>query len=159
MPKKTNPVDKLKGKWICYCLHNSKKYTYVGITNDFRRRHRQHNGEITGGAKYTRKYRPWSTLFRIHGLTCHKHVLQLEWAMKHRRKKGYSGVKGRVRTLEHLLSLPSGHWTKRAPKVDDCDLKIECKMTKKEYMVHAGYLTEDMWPKRKNVRYLFLREK
>jgi len=39
-------------KWIVYCLkgHKTNK-TYVGSTNNFERRLRQHNGTIVGGAK------------------------------------------------------------------------------------------------------------
>lgn len=33
------------------------QYSYVGMTNNFFRRIRQHNGEISGGAKYTQKVR------------------------------------------------------------------------------------------------------
>ena len=32
---------------------------YVGSTTDYRRRLRQHNGEIKGGGKYTAQHRPW----------------------------------------------------------------------------------------------------
>jgi len=34
-------------------INTSHNKTYIGITNNMRRRIRQHNGEITGGAKYT----------------------------------------------------------------------------------------------------------
>lgn len=141
----------MEKNWICYCLQ-SKNYTYVGITNNFARRHRQHNGEIKGGARYTRAHRPWTTLFQIIGLQTHQQVLQLEWAMKHRRK-GKGGIHGRFRTLEYLLSLDK--WTKRAPLLQDLTLTIRVYMTKKEYLKHAKL---EKVPKRKNIYYQFKKE-
>ncbi|MGB0952474.1 MAG: GIY-YIG nuclease family protein [Planctomycetota bacterium] len=46
--------------WILYLLRSSKEErTYVGITMDLDRRLLQHNGELAGGAKATRRGRPW----------------------------------------------------------------------------------------------------
>ena len=40
--------------YYIYLLHHeNKNRTYLGITNNIRRRWRQHNGEIKGGAKAT----------------------------------------------------------------------------------------------------------
>lgn len=36
---------------------------YTGITSDVVRRERQHNGEVAGGAKYTRGRRPVEIIF------------------------------------------------------------------------------------------------
>lgn len=48
--------------YICYLITNGKR-TYVGITNNFSHRLRQHNGEISGGARSTSrraiKDHPW----------------------------------------------------------------------------------------------------
>jgi predicted GIY-YIG superfamily endonuclease len=44
---------------------------------------RQHNGEITGGAKYTRGGRPWRLVAHITGFKTKTHALQMEWAIKH----------------------------------------------------------------------------
>ena len=44
----------MQNNYIIYMLINtSHNKTYIGITNNMLRRIRQHNGEITGGAKYT----------------------------------------------------------------------------------------------------------
>lgn len=45
--------------WYVYMLVNSRDRTYIGSTTNPPRRLRQHNGEIVGGARSTRKYRPW----------------------------------------------------------------------------------------------------
>jgi predicted GIY-YIG superfamily endonuclease len=43
-------------KWHVYLLYNSKiNRTYIGCTTDYKRRLRQHNGELSGGAKSTKK--------------------------------------------------------------------------------------------------------
>ena len=52
--------------YLVYIL-KSENYSYVGMTNDFFKRWRQHNKEIKGGAKYTRKYRPWKLICYIEG--------------------------------------------------------------------------------------------
>jgi predicted GIY-YIG superfamily endonuclease len=48
-------------KYVVYVLRSEtkKNMMYCGMTNDFRRRIRQHNGEIKGGGKYTSANRPW----------------------------------------------------------------------------------------------------
>lgn len=50
--------------WWVYILSSERTgVTYTGVTTDFRRRLRQHNGELAGGARSTRRGRPWT---RIH---------------------------------------------------------------------------------------------
>lgn len=44
--------------WFVYILQCSDKTLYTGVTTDPDRRLRQHNGELVGGAKYTRLRRP-----------------------------------------------------------------------------------------------------
>ena len=46
-----------KDNYICYIL-KCGNYTYNGCTNNFKRRIRQHNGEIVGGAKCTSRRDP-----------------------------------------------------------------------------------------------------
>lgn len=65
----------MAGFYACYLLtpidpEHHMKISYVGFTVCPSRRLRQHNGELaSGGAKYTRKFRPWySSVFQIN--TC-----------------------------------------------------------------------------------------
>ena len=46
--------------WFVYVLVSRAGRTYVGIATDVRRRLRQHNGELAGGARATRPGRPWT---------------------------------------------------------------------------------------------------
>ena len=44
--------------WFVYLVRCSDGSLYAGATTDLERRVRQHNGEIVGGATYTRARRP-----------------------------------------------------------------------------------------------------
>lgn len=113
-PKETQSNE--ERNYLVYCLVSTvhPNQTYVGSTNNWTRRIRQHNGFITGGARRTLAHRPWGPLFHVTGLT-KKEALQLEWAIKHRRKKGFSGPKGRIVTLEFLLfSGTVDKWTNKS---------------------------------------------
>lgn len=53
--------------WTVYVLlSDSTANTYVGSTINAQRRLRQHNGELSGGAKRTRAGRPWK-LAKVYG--------------------------------------------------------------------------------------------
>ena len=46
--------NNINDEWFCYLLINTNNNsTYVGVTKNLERRLRQHNGEISGGAKAT----------------------------------------------------------------------------------------------------------
>lgn len=44
--------------WCVYMVRCADGSLYTGITSSLERRLRQHNGELAGGAKYTRNRRP-----------------------------------------------------------------------------------------------------
>ncbi len=58
-------MKKLDNKtWLVYLLQCANNSLYCGITNDLPRRLRQHNGEIKGGAKYTRANAPCQLIYQ-----------------------------------------------------------------------------------------------
>lgn len=117
--KEVTKNEKEERNYLVYCLVSTvhPQQTYVGSTNNWTRRIRQHNGFIKGGARRTQGHRPWAPLFHVVGLT-KTEALQLEWALKHRRKKGHSGPRGRINTLEFLLFGGTvDKWTQRAPSM------------------------------------------
>jgi structure-specific endonuclease subunit SLX1 len=96
--------------WFCYILRSTtRNRTYVGSTNNPVRRLRQHNGEISGGAKST-KGDTWEMFILISGFIDHINCLQCEWKMKHIKK--YKGIIGRTKLLNELFTLEQ--WTKNS---------------------------------------------
>ncbi|MHC4823984.1 MAG: GIY-YIG nuclease family protein [Planctomycetota bacterium] len=70
-------------EWVVYLLSSTKETrTYVGVTTDLQRRLEQHNGVRPGGAKATRRGRPWR-VHRIFGTFPDRGSAQkLEWSLK-----------------------------------------------------------------------------
>jgi predicted GIY-YIG superfamily endonuclease len=118
-------------KWFCYILRTKneafKNYTYNGSTNDFTRRLRQHNGEISGGAKATKNKGHWEIYFLMTGFKTHNNALSCEWAIKHPTKKKirpkkYCGIEGRIKGLNEILLLE--RWTTKCELNNDCNYII-----------------------------------
>jgi predicted GIY-YIG superfamily endonuclease len=132
--------------WFCYILRNTvlqySRLTYNGSTNDPIRRLRQHNEEISGGARFTHgRGKSWEIYVLLTGFQDHINTLSCEWRIKHPsgkpgpRQREYSGVEGRVKSLNQILGLP--RWTGK------CTIENStCK--------YVLYIVEDM------VRYLDL---
>ena len=76
-------------KYFVYVIRgiNSKNRTkfYIGFTNNLYRRIRQHNRELTGGAKATHGYK-WSYCAIFANIDTDITGLQIEWRLKHSTK-------------------------------------------------------------------------
>ena len=57
-------IDNPKKNWIVYLLECGDQSLYCGITNDLDNRLKQHRGEISGGAKYTRSRSPLKLVYQ-----------------------------------------------------------------------------------------------
>ncbi|KAF9592776.1 hypothetical protein IFM89_017346 [Coptis chinensis] len=66
--------------WSVYLILSTNKpiKTYVGVTTDFPRRLKQHNGDLKGGAKASRAGRPWICACIIQGFKNHSEACELE---------------------------------------------------------------------------------
>lgn len=99
--------------------------SYVGMTNDFLHRWMQHNGVISGGAKYTKKKCNWYPICIIDGFKNKSEAMQCEWKLKSRKPKlsrKFKGGRGRVEYLNLLLR--DNKWTSKSPTIDSQDLTI-----------------------------------
>lgn len=85
----------------CYLLYlPGTNRTYIGATKDPAHRLRQHNGELSGGAKAT-KGKQWTQAFYISGFPDWRSTLQFEWAWKYY-GRGKPGLKGKIAALNIL---------------------------------------------------------
>ena len=110
-------------KWSCYIIEN-KGYTYVGVSNNVKKRLRAHNCEIKGGAKYTTGKGPgWKHICVIHGFPTKIESMQFEWALKHVPPRNAGGIKNRIKKLQILLH--KENWTSKSPLSETMPLSIE----------------------------------
>jgi len=94
--------------YVVYLLVNScNNCTYVGITNNKKRRLRQHNGELVGGAKYTKMKKEsgeWLFYGFIHNLE-KKLSLSIEKKIHIQSKKTRGGtpLERRIKCINKIL--------------------------------------------------------
>jgi len=112
----------------CYLLFSGKQ-TYIGATVDPDRRLRQHNGEITGGARRTHGL-SWQRACYVSGFPTWNAALQFEWAWK-RHGRGKPRLEGKVEALWNLLhterstgnALPFRFWSRPLSVVFNTDIR------------------------------------
>jgi predicted GIY-YIG superfamily endonuclease len=100
-------------RFSCYVLRSEKGgRRYVGMSVDPKRRLRQHNGEIVGGARATRAGRPWRHAAVLSGFACMREALRAEWRLKRlgRGRRGAAGVLAGLR--DEVAGRPGGRWTR-----------------------------------------------
>lgn len=74
--------------WRVYVLLSADGgRTYVGVTTDLERRLAQHNGELRGGAKATRRGRPWTVGAELGPLETRAEAQRIEHRLKRRRSR------------------------------------------------------------------------
>ena len=92
------------------CSEISSK-TYIGYTTNLIQRLRRHNGEITGGARYTKQDRPWKCVLFVSGFKDKCDAMSFEWHAKHKKsiKSGkyyvVQKLKPRIENIEKLVEL------------------------------------------------------
>ena len=97
----------------CYMLYTDKNQTYIGATIDPNRRLRQHNKEISGGARATgirvAEGLTWKRGCYITGILEWRSALQIEWRWKQLGRTQFKHIKNpihrRIYSLKKLLSL------------------------------------------------------
>jgi len=124
-------VETKESKSVNYCYIvriKGKDRTYVGYTVEPKRRIRQHNGIIKGGAKATSISNQWDFLAILTSsspLFTKNVALSVEWHLKHpdsKRKTSplYRGVQGKLRSIIEVLNRYSFDFT---VYVDDLERK------------------------------------
>ncbi|MCO5610310.1 hypothetical protein L7F22_064546 [Adiantum nelumboides] len=133
---------------LCSLNPRFKGRTYIGFTVNPKRRIRQHNGEITSGARKTQKRRPWEMILCVHGFPSHVNALQFEWAWQHPLKSiavrdaakqlKRRGARGQVLLLFTMLNLPEWNRQDSAQFLVSCidASSIACRHTVSERRQH-----------------------
>jgi structure-specific endonuclease subunit SLX1 len=102
------------GKYAYMLVEEATKRTYIGSTNNPERRLRQHNQEVSGGAKSTKTSKQWQYVVLVSGFR-HAEHRSFEYWWKHKKcsVRGILNVSSRGRKLHarvrQLLACLSNH--------------------------------------------------
>lgn len=99
--------------FYCYLLITENNQTYVGATTDPDKRLRQHNREISGGARATRirveQGLSWNRVCYISQIPEWRSALQIEWRWKQLGRTLFKNIRNpierRLYSLKYLLAL------------------------------------------------------
>lgn len=111
----------MSAAYFVYWIQSGQR-TYIGATVDPKKRLRQHNGELVGGAARTRNRGPWHFEAVVSGFRTWREALQYEWAAKYY-TRGCRGMASRRTALE-ALNLRE-RWTSNSPPAQDVPLTVE----------------------------------
>lgn len=99
-------INSIKNYRIYLLIHSCCNLTYIGITNNLTRRLRQHNSEISGGARYTtnnKKNGEWICYGYIDNVAKRKALsLEKKIKIKSRKMKG-TPLEKRLKSINTLL--------------------------------------------------------
>ena len=106
--------------FLVYILKSNNK-SYIGMTNDFFKRWRQHIGDLKGGAKYTtRNGKDWYPICIIDGFETMKEACQCEWSLKHNKK-----FRGSLKRVQYVsIMIQKEKWTSNSPLIKNQNLTI-----------------------------------
>ena len=121
--------------YLVYIIVSDNR-SYIGMTNDFFRRWKQHNKIIKGGAKYTSKYENWTPICIVDGFKTKSEAMQCEWKLKRAR-----GINNRINYLVDIIK-NKDKWTKNSPEIKTQNLKIYT--IKKYYENFKPYVTKEL---------------
>jgi predicted GIY-YIG superfamily endonuclease len=99
--------------FYCYLLYTDDNHTYVGATIDIHKRLKQHNKELSGGARATairvNQGLSWSRACYVTNIPEWRSALQIEWRWKQIGRTQFKHIKNpierRLYSLKKLLSL------------------------------------------------------
>ena len=82
--------EPLNKAWFVYIIQCKDNSFYTGVTNNLEKRLRQHNGELSGGAIYTRNKRPvvlkYFEKFETHLEAARREIEIKGWSRKKKEK-------------------------------------------------------------------------
>nr|WRJ69540.1 GIY-YIG nuclease superfamily protein [Oceanusvirus sp.] len=111
------------GTFSVYFLRNDRGRVYIGKTCDLHRRIRQHNGEISGGAKATRGRGPWRFVAVISGFETESQALMAEWRLKRSSRGRRSPCAALAAACGDTLAKGVG-WTRASPPPCEQSLNV-----------------------------------
>ncbi|KAI3425598.1 GIY-YIG domain-containing protein [Psidium guajava] len=125
----SEPIMGVSRAWCVYLIlsTNPPIKTYVGVTTDFHRRLRQHNGELNGGAKASRAGRPWVCACLVQGFKGRSDacVFESKWksfSRKLPRRRSCGDMEKQAEDVSRLLLQHRQKALDRIKGVLDCSL-------------------------------------